>query len=400
MTKQYDVIIVGAGVAGLSLAVALGEKKLKVALLDAREFSEPNPGEHVRVSAINHVSEKILTSLGVWQLLPENTLSPFRKISVWDANGGGEIQFDSTESAQAYLGHIVPNHEMQRALLSRIKQLNTVDLKCPVEIKAVEVLEDKVDVKLPTCVLSAKLLVGADGANSWVREQCGFECELSPYNQVAVIATVKTEKRHAQVARQCFQKNGPLAFLPLRDLNTSSIVWATTQEESEKLLKLDENVFLESLTNAFENKLGKVTDRLDAPKKFPLIMRHAKEYCKPRIALVGDAAHTIHPLAGQGLNMGILDVACLAEVVSEISAEDRDIGRMNYLRVYERWRRGDNAMMIATMSGFRNLFGSQIDWLADIRSAGMDLVNNIPFLKNQFMRYAMGDRIRLPAMVK
>lgn len=400
MTKQVDVIIVGAGVAGLSLAVALGEQKISVAVLDAKEFAEPKENEHVRVSAINLTSEKILSAMGVWQLLPENALSPFRKISVWDATGRGDIQFNSTDSAKPYLGHIVPNHEIQKALFSRIKQLNFVSLKCPVDIQSVNVSDKQVDVKLSTSNLSAKLLVGADGANSWVREHCGFESEISPYEQMAVISTVKTELQHAQIARQCFQKTGPLAFLPLKDLNTSSIVWTTTKEASEELLALDKKAFLKILTQEFEHKLGDVVDQLDEPKRFPLIMRHAKNYIKNRIALVGDAAHTIHPLAGQGLNMGILDVACLAEIITELHEQDRDFGRLNYLRAYERWRRGDNAMMIATMSGFKNLFGSQIDWLTDLRSVGMNIVNNIPFLKKQFMQYAMGQRLRLPEVAK
>lgn len=400
MMKQVDVVIVGAGIVGLSLAVLLGEQKLNVVVLDAKKYSEPKLGEHARASAINLASQRILSNLGVWQLLPKEHPSAFQAIKVWDVQGKGKIEFDSTECAEPYLGHIIPNHLLQEALFKRLDQLNSVKLICPVDIQDIQVKDDSVTISLPQGNLVAKLLVGADGANSWIRKYFEFETLSSPYDQTAIITTVETTLSHARTARQCFLPTGPLAFLPLKNLHHSSIVWTTTLQESEELLSLNESDFLEKLSSAFEYKLGKVTQRLDTPKRFPLIMQHAKNYVKARVALVGDACHSIHPLAGQGLNMGIMDVACLGEIIIEVSENARDIGLVNHLRRYERWRKGDNWMMIGAMAGFKQLFGMDSEIMIDIRSAGLNIVNNISLLKKHFMRYAMGDRIKLPAIAK
>lgn len=400
MMKQADVVIVGAGIVGLTLAVALGEHKLNVVVLDSKKYSAPKEGEHARASAINLTSQQFLVELGVWQLLPSDILSTFSDIKVWDVKGKGEIQFASTECAEPYLGHIVSNHHLQEALLKRIEQLSSVKLMCPMEVIDITINENDAQVKLSNGSLHCKLIVGADGSNSWVKRYFGFESHVSPYHQTAIVTTVVTERSHARIARQCFLPNGPLAFLPLKNLHHSSIVWATTPEESEQLLSLNENDFLQKLTQSFEHKLGQVTERLDTPKQFPLIMQHAKDYVKSRVALVGDACHSIHPLAGQGLNMGILDVACLAEILVDVASKSRDIGLINHLRRYERWRKGDNWMMIGAMSGFKHLFGSQNELLIDVRSASLNMVNSIPFLKKRFMHYAMGKRIKLPEVVK
>lgn len=400
MMKQVDVVIVGAGIVGLSLAVALGEQKLNVIVLDAKKHTEPKLGEHARVSAINVASQRILSCLGVWQLLSKEHRSAFNAIKVWDIQGKGKVEFDSAECAEPYLGHIIPNHLLQEALLKRIDQLNTVKLMCPVEITDIQVKGDSAHLNLSQGNLVAKLIVGADGANSWIRKYFEFETHISPYHQSAIVTTVETTLSHARTARQCFLAKGPLAFLPLQNLHHSSIVWATTPEESEDLLSLDESDFLKKLSSAFEYKLGEVTKRLDTPKRFPLIMQHAKKYVKNRVALVGDACHSIHPLAGQGLNMGIMDIACLGEIIAEVANNSRDIGLENHLRRYERWRKGDNWMMIGAMAGFKQLFGADSELIIDLRSVGLNLVNNISPLKKHFMRYAMGDRIKLPLIAK
>ncbi len=400
MMKQTDVVIVGAGIVGLSLAVALGEQKLNVIVLDAKKYSPPKLGEHARASAINLASQRVLSALGVWQLLPKDLLSAFNEIMVWDVQGKGEIRFDSSECAEPYLGHIVPNDLLQEALLKRVEQLNSVKLICPVDIIEMSINENDAHLRLSQGTISTKLIVGADGANSWLRKYFAFDTHVSPYHQTALITTVETTLSHSRIARQCFLPNGPLAFLPLRNLHHSSIVWATTPEEAEQLLSMNESDFLKKLANAFENKLGEVTSRLDTPKQFPLIMQHAKNYVKSRVALVGDACHSIHPLAGQGLNMGIMDIACLAEIIVDVSSNSRDIGLIHHLRRYERWRKGDNGMMIAAMSGFKQLFGSDSEFIADIRSVGLNMVNSISILKKQFMRYAMGGRIKLPEVAK
>ena len=250
---------------------------------------------------------------------------------------------------------------------------------------------------------SAPLFVAADGVFSWLRQQVGIEQHIKPYQQTAIVATVACEHPHQDTAWQCFLPSGPLAFLPLQALadnkNLCSIVWSLKTIDAERLLQLPMAEFAQALTDACEYKLGKVTV-IGQRMSFPLIMRHAKTYFQDNVVLMGDAAHTIHPLAGQGLNLGILDALAFNDCVGQVLAKNKPLTHIALLRRYERWRKTDNQMMINIMSGFKQLFGHDVQWLAALRSYGLTMTNRMSPLKQFFMRYAMGLSGNLPSLAR
>jgi 2-octaprenylphenol hydroxylase len=315
-------------------------------------------------------------------------VAPYREMQVWDAGGRGSIHFDSADLGEPDLGHIIENRVITRALAQRMAQLPNITVICPAAPARLRLRPDgSSELQLADGRrLAARLIVGADGAASWVREQAGIELELRHYGQRAVVATVKTERGHQDTAWQRFLPSGPLAFLPLPG-GYSSIVWSTTPEQAGQLLAMTEEAFRQALAEAFEHKLGAIT--WAGPRAaFPLQGQHARAYVKPGLALVGDAAHTIHPLAGQGVNLGFADVACLAALLR--AAPTDNPGSLKLLRRYERARRGDNQLTLEAMGVFKHLFGSDARWLADLRNAGLDLVDRWPVAKRFFMQQAMG----------
>jgi len=240
------------------------------------------------------------------------------------------------------------------------------------------------------------LIIGADGGQSWVRAQMGVPVTERPYDQQALVAVLKTEKTHQQMGWQSFLPTGPLGLLPLADDHTMAMVWSNDLAVAERLSALDEKTFNRELSAALNHRLGEL-HCLTKPVAIPLIMRHVDQYVQPRLALVGDAAHTIHPLAGQGVNLGLMDAACLAQVLVDAQNKQQDIGSLRVLRRYQRWRKGDNALMLAAMRGFKDLFGSKKPGLMQLRSQGFNQVNQLGCVKNAFMRYAMGWQGELPA---
>lgn len=396
--KKFDVIIVGAGVPGLIAAIEMSSAGLHVALVESREFQETQSGKHVRVSALNIISERILKKLNCWNEIASSKASPFREIAVSDAEGIGRVQFTYRDVGREYLGNIVPNDALIQVLLHRARELPNLFFFCPAQISVMKITDETVKIKLiDETQCEAKLLVGADGAESWVRKTLNIPIEQMPYNHTAIVATVQTEKSHHSVARQRFTHNGPIAFLPLQDSHLCSIVWSTISEEVETLLQLEVGELGEKMAAAIDFELGNVTV-VDKPIAFPLVMRHASHYVHPRIALIGDAAHTIHPLAGQGLNLGILDAACLSEVVIKNFQSKRDIGLVQNLRRYERWRRADNQMMIDAMSFFKEGFAVQSGFLKQLRDITLKLTNRHRWLRKIFMHHAMGFRGELPSL--
>lgn len=385
MIEQYDLIIVGAGVAGLSLAVALQNSTFNIAVIEARAFEKKSAPDHVRVSAYNLRSKQFFSELGVWARLPEDALSSFQKVNVWDDSGDGDIHFDCVDIAQSALGYILPNQLIVEQLLARVAELENVKLFCPAKARTVKLHDDRVELNLSDTTLVASLIVGADGANSWLRNHLNMPMEQGSYQSQALITTVKTQENHGKTARQVFLPTGPLAFLPLRDEHQCSIVWSTTDSEAQRLSALAKNDFCRELSNAFNCKLGVVEQLLDLPQTFPLTMRHVKEYVGHRVALIGDAAHTLHPLAGQGINLGLQDAKVLAQTLLTTNQQHRDIGLKQNLRPYERARKGDNQLMISAMQGFKTLFGSDQPAVTFLRNKGLNLTNTSNFLKRQFM---------------
>ena len=401
MKNQYDVLIVGGGMVGLTLACALGNSRLSVAVVEAFEPSDIKQDDdyELRVSAISRASQQVFQNLNAWQGMQARRISPFEHMHVWDATGDGVIHFDAADLGVDKLGHIIENKVTQAALLEQLKKLDNVDWLCPVTIKQINYAEQNPSVVLEDeTVINAQLLIGADGANSKVRDAAGIELEAAPYMQKAVVCVVKSAEHHQYTAWQRFLPSGPLAFLPLPD-GRCSIVWTVSEAEADELVSLDESDFCHKLETAFDYKLGNV-ESVGPRAAFPLIRRHAKAYVKPGLALIGDAAHTIHPLAGQGVNLGILDAVSLAQIIINADRMGYDIASQSTLRKYERWRRGENTMMMFSMSGFKNLFSNEQAELSVIRNAGLNFVNSIQPLKHKFMRHAMGLEGDLPDLAK
>jgi 2-octaprenylphenol hydroxylase len=399
--SRQQVIVVGAGMVGATLACLLGRSGFGVTLLEATPpETDWRPGSvDLRVSALTAASERVFDGIGAWDAMAALGVSPFRDMRVWDAAGSGEVHFNSADVGEPRLGHIVENRVVQRALMERIHGLADVRLRCPAEISALHVDDEAATVELSDGVrLRAGLVVAADGANSRTRGLAGIGVRGWSYDQKAVVAVVRTERPHEDTAWQRFLPDGVLAFLPLRD-GRCSIVWSTAPAHADELVDIEDEAFRERLARAFDHRLGGVTEA--GPRAaFPLRLQHAASYVGARLALIGDAAHAIHPLAGQGVNLGVLDAAALAEVVLAASAEGRDIGARTTLRRYERWRKGDNLLMMAAMDGFKRLFAARFGPLRLARNAGLSLFDAATPIKRLVMQHAMGLRGDLPAIAR
>ncbi len=397
--KNYDLIVCGGGMVGAALAAALGDTALRIAVIDLYKpkLRWPKDSWGIRTCAITRASQHILENVGAWEYMVSRRVHPYSEMHVWDSTGTGAVHFSAADVGEPNLGHIVENRVIQAALLKRLKELSNVDILCPARISALEWGEEQVTVTLEDGkVLTTALLVGADGRDSWVRSQAGITTQGWEYDQTAVITVVRTERHHRDTAWQRFTPEGPLAFLPLGE-GRSSIVWSVNPQHAECLLSLDDATFMTELEQAFEHTLGSVTEMAERGA-FPLRLQHAKNYIKPRLALIGDAAHAIHPLAGQGVNLGLADAATLAEVISDALQQKRDIGSMRVLRRYERWRKSDNIAMMAAMDGFKRLFGSELPPVRWGRNLGLTLTDTIPPVKKHFIHHAMGMAGQLPRL--
>ena len=384
----FDLIIIGAGMVGATLACLLAQQGRRVAVVETylpTPFNKENPSE-LRVSAISRASQKAFMKIGAWEPMLAKRVSPYDVMHVWDGTGDGEIHFEAAELGEPNLGHIIENKVVQLALLEVMQDDANIELFYPGSLSSYTVDEQQVQITLEDdSVLSAELLVGADGANSLVRSLAGIALHRDDYAQQGLVATVQTELPHQNTAWQRFLPGGPLALLPLSD-GTCSIVWTLPADKADYQLALEEKDFNEALGEAFGFHLGEM--RLVSKRAaFPLMGRHAEKYVLPRIALVGDAAHTIHPLAGQGVNLGIKDVVELAEVIANTS---RSAGSYSVLRRYERARKGDNWITQKTMEGFNVLFGHDLSLVKTTRNLGLSIVNKLPWVKNEIIRKAMG----------
>lgn len=399
--SEYDVAVIGAGIAGSALALGLARHDLRVALVEARPLRRPQlPGAREpgsfdpRVSALTPASVKMLEALGAWPHIHAYRSCPYRHMTVWDAEGTGRIEFDAAELHAPALGHIVENRAIVDGLLAALEATAGVHPLSPHTLERCERLPGgAVDATLASGdTLRASLLVGADGALSRVRELCGFQTREWDYGHHAIVATIQTERPHAATAWQRFLPSGPLAFLPLpggEDAHFCSIVWSLDSPLAEPLLELDDAAFCAELGRASERCLGDVL-AVGPRAGFPLRQRHAGDYVQPGIALVGDAAHTIHPLAGQGINLGLADASALAAEIGWARERGLTPGCIEVLSRYQRQRKGENLLMMGAMEGFKRLFEQQSLPLRWLRNAGMRGVGSVAPLKRRLMRHAMG----------
>jgi 2-octaprenylphenol hydroxylase len=401
MKSSYDIVIVGGGMVGAALACALGNSALKVALLDRAPAAAPPEKDYdQRVSALTLASRALFENLGAWEGMARRRVSPVREMRVSSGAGSGAIHFNAAEIGEPALAYIVENSVIRTALIERLHQFTNVHHLCPVEIVDITLADNGAVVTLKDGrSLQAKLLVGADGADSTVRRAAGIETQALNLYQKGIVATVTTEKPHEATARQVFLATGPLAFLPLDEPHTCSIVWSADTARADHLMELDDTAFMSELQHNFGEFLGKI-QTISQRAAFPLALSHARTYTAPHLALVGDAAHTVHPLAGQGVNLGFLDAATLAEVLLDAAAKQKDIGAHAVLRRYERWRKGDNLAMVSITGGFKYLFGNDLPVVSQLRNLGLDLTNAATPIKNLIMRRASGLEGDLPKLAR
>ena len=403
---RADLIIVGAGMVGSTLALALEHSGLDILIVDGSPLSvspfDAQAPFEPRVSALSMASQRILERLGAWPGIAARRACPYGEMRVWDGSGTGSIHFAAASVHAETLGHIVENRVVQDALLDRLHD-SQIGLLGSARL---EQLRRSGDGWLLTLAdgreLRAPLLVAADGANSAVRRLAGCATREWDYLHHAIVTSVRCERPHQATAWQRFTDDGPLAFLPLArqgDEHWCSIVWSTVPAEAERLMALDDEAFRHELGKAFEWRLGQVTT-VDPRVCIPLRQRHAKRYVESGLALIGDAAHSIHPLAGQGVNLGFLDAAVLAEVLLHALQRGEQANDVRVLSRYERRRMPHNLAMMAAMEGFERLFQADPLPLRLLRNSGLNWVDELPDAKALFVRRALGLAGDLPALAQ
>ena len=400
MMQSYDVTIVGGGMVGLTLAASLANSPLSIALIEANENPELTSEPASRVSAISYASRAIFESLNIWQNINSERITAYNCMQVWEKDSFGKIDFSAEQVDCSELGYIIENEQIQAALLQSVQKQHNVTFYAPDQLSNIAIGDGEAWLTLKSAkTLTSKLVVGADGANSWLRKKVDIPLTHWDYNHHALVATVKTDLAHENCARQIFTPDGPLAFLPLFEKDLCSIVWSVPPEKAEQLKKLSELEFNRQLTRTFDNRLGHC--ELQSERcSFPLTMRYARDFAKHRIALIGDAAHTIHPLAGQGVNLGLLDAVSLGQTIIENSEADKEIGLYENLRHFERWRKTEAMQMIASMELLKRLFQGDNPLQKTLRDFALLFTDKVNPLKKQFIKQAMGLSGELPKIVK
>jgi 2-octaprenylphenol hydroxylase len=393
--KQFDVCIIGGGIVGLTLAALLSETDLSIAIVEpSAPPAKLKPGEYaLRVSAINLASMRIFQHLGFAQALLDERASGYHAMQIWDANSNANIQFNADDIEHDYLGYIIENDIIINNLLNILK-VNKNVISYTDALQSLEYQADGIKIGLTKSSLQTQLLIGADGQHSKVRTLANFPTEMGTFNQTAMVCRIQTELPHHQTAYQCFHHSGPIAYLPLAD-GSSSIVWSCDSDEANRLKQLDDKAFADSVQNALQSKLGGV-EILSPRGAFELAQQHASAYFDSRIALVGDAAHRTHPLAGLGANLGLQDAAVLAEAIQLALKQHRTFYGTAVLRKYERIRKHQNALVLDAMQAFKTGFASSSTTLTSLRALALNSADKLFLLKNIISQLATGDAGDLP----
>lgn len=401
--SDFDIVVVGGGAVGSVVASLLGQitktvqgvkQQLKIALIETSEPPQFNPSQvDPRVAALTEKTRLIFEQIGIWNQVVAKRACAYKAMNVWDAEGTGRITFDCQQVQQPNLGHIVENSALVSTLIDHLKQQSNIELYCPANIVDFQLQQDAITLTLDNhSVLSAQLLIAADGANSAVREHFQFATKQWDYGQHAIVTTITTENPNQLTAWQRFMPTGPLAFLPLNNIGDDhccSIVWSQDTTEAKRLMALEDDQFCQQLSRASEHCLGEVL-KIEKRHLIPLRQSHATDYVMPRVALIGDAAHSIHPLAGQGANLGFSDAQVLAEEIAKAFDRDLDLGDESVLKPYQRRRKPENLATMAAMEGFKRLFGSQNSTLRLLRNYGLSAINVLGVIKNKLIKQAMG----------
>jgi len=386
--NNFDCIVVGGGMVGAASALSLAQLGLKIAVVEKQAptpFSSEQPFD-MRVSAISLASQYLLEQLEAWQQLEQWRLTPYRRLGVWETDSI-YTEFSAQEIAQSHLGHIIENRLIQLSLWQQIELHDNIEVLCPDAVVGFEKHEQQVDVQLSKQKISAKLLIAADGANSQIRQMAGIGTTGWDYTQSAMLINVATELPQQDITWQQFMPTGPIAMLPLSG-KAASLVWYHQKDEITRLSKLSNAVLAQEVAAVFPSRLGKVNVLNKAA--FPLTRRHANQYVNNNVILLGDAAHTINPLAGQGVNLGFKDVKALQTVIAKAIGEGGSWYQKGVLIEYEQMRRKDNLLMMSTMDALYAGFSNDIPAMKFIRNSGLLLANKLPFLKKKALAYACG----------
>lgn len=384
--QQFDLIIVGGGLAGASLAAALRESRLRIALVEGQAPSRPQ-GWDARIYAISPANADFLARIGAWEHLDRQRMAP---ISAMEVHGdqGGRLNFSAYETGVGELGWILESSLMACELWEGIKRQANVTRFCPARPAALEIRHDAALLTLEDGqLLSGRLLVGADGRDSWVRRQAGLEAITTPYSEKGLVANFATEKPHRGIAWQWFRDDGVLAYLPLPG-QRMSIVWSTPDAHADALCALPPEALAEQVAAAGQHVLGRL-ETITPAAAFPLRLIRVPRTVSPRLALVGDAGHGIHPLSGHGINLGFQDARVLAEMLGA-AGPWQDIGEERFLQRYQRARREETVLMQTTTDTLRRLFRASPPGLAPLRNLGLTLTNNLGPMKSVLVRYALG----------
>jgi 2-octaprenylphenol hydroxylase len=388
---DFEVVVIGAGVVGSSLALSLAKEGVDVCLIDKGTPEIKEDISRGRTAALNLASQNILEKLGVKRGI-QNYLTPFKNIYVWDSEGTSSLEFSSDEIGQPKLGDVVTNNAILSSIFLLLPNLKNLRFLSGDRLKTLDPQEESIKV----CTeggenISCKLVVGADGGLSSVRELSSINIRTWSYDQKALIANLKAEKSHSDTAYQVFTKNGPIALLPMQkdDEESLSLVWSADIDYAERLLDLDIPSFLNELERKTESVLGKLS--LDGEmSSYPLHQLHAKDYYAQRVVLIGDAAHSMHPLAGQGLNLGLGDVEELASRILRSRRHGEDVGNDKMLSDYSKARKSINLRMMGFMEVFKQGFGSTNPWVRLGRNMAFGATQKAPELRKRFIKEAAG----------
>lgn len=402
MRQEYDVLIVGGGLVGASLACALGARGLRVAVVEAVPLrSDQQPSYDDRSLALAQGSKRIFDAMGLWEALRPG-VTPIHTIHTSDRGRFGFTRLRREEEGVEALGYVAPARVLGAVLAPRLEALEGVDLVCPARLRHFEVgaagVEVTLDLEGGTRELRGRLLVAADGSQSRVREELGIDTVQWTYGQTALIANISPQLPHRNIAYERFTDTGPLALLPMSE-GRCSLVWTLRDEQVDEVLHLPDAAFLARLQARFGQRLGRL-ERVGARHAYPLSLVRARESVRPRVALIGNALHTLHPIAGQGFNLGLRDVAVLAELLVDAHAAGQDIGEAALLQRYADWRGADHRRVIAFTDGLVRLFSNPLAPVACLRDAGMLALDLLPPAKRLFGRLTMGRAGRLPRLAR